>query len=183
MAMSCTGAWKAEVGQEEKGLLLRRGLSARQWHGWDDSSSVQPGCKSRTEAPHPTHAELWGHRSSPSLAAGETGLSPQRPTGTAGVSSLARTTMKLSLVPGPSTDTSPTTCPHRHRPCVRWGSAPHRGGGRGWWQEQGEGGSCPTSPRGSSCFLVSLPLLRALQHNAAPQKPQMNPRSSAIWFL
>lgn len=46
------------------------------WHGRAESSSIQPGCKSRTEAPDPTHAEPRGHRSSPSLAVGETGLSP-----------------------------------------------------------------------------------------------------------
>lgn len=74
------------------------------WHGRAESSSIQPGCKSRTEAPDPTHAEPRGHRSSPSLAVGETGLSPPPSTPRASQASarLRSTTMKLSQVPAPT---------------------------------------------------------------------------------
>lgn len=116
------------------------------WHGRAESSSIQPGCKSRTEAPDPTHAEPRGHRSSPSLAVGETGLSPpQHPPGIAGVSSLAINDDET--FPGPSTHTSPRGARTSARVRVsRGASHPTEALGRDGGRSKGRAAAVGTPP-------------------------------------
>lgn len=91
----------------------------------------------------------------------------------------------LGQVPAPLSP-HPAVCPVSPCPRVPRGFAPRRGAGS---RQDGAGRQLPEPPARlqlfpavSSCSLVSLSLPGALQHNAAPRQPRMNPGSAALGF-